>query len=118
MTPRSSKCFKEDVPKDSILKVKVSILDEIPVSSDQEGIMSSIFPPKSKSVHKKTVAGVGGTHTIVSQEYGLYKICIEPTAWFFKLYSKEEARVSIEISTEKELDQKFLNSLDWQDLHE
>ena len=52
LTPGMTKWFLDDVPQGVLLKATIDIIDEIPVLSDTDGVLSTIYHPQSKELSK------------------------------------------------------------------
>ena len=118
LTPGMKKWFTDDVIEGSMLKSIITIEDEIPLLSENDGVISTIFHPKLKEVNKKVIGGKSGIHTIIASMSGIHKIWLEGTKQLFSILPVQELKVSIKILDEKELDKKLVTSLDTEDLKE
>ena len=106
----------DDVPEGVLVKITLDIIDDIPVYSDADGILSSVYHPQGKEVSKKVVNDRSPVHTVASSKEGIYKIWLETTPQLFSVLSVKEIRVSIKILNEMEIDKKMQNAISKDDL--
>ena len=74
--------------------------------------------PKLERLANKMSNSVSNVHTIISNQDGVYKICLEGTKSLFQLLPTQELRLSVKILNEVALDRKLQEAMTAEDFKE
>ena len=112
LTYSVSKCFKDDLPSNTLIIASVKSLDDLSeVKGNKEGVRTTIYDPKGKLL-RDVVVNPEEVINIITQTYGMYRICLEGTRNIWTYF--DSIRVSFKL--DNEINQQEKNHLRTDDI--